>query len=66
MAPVLRVVDGDEEAGTMDGRELLAELAPVIERHLHRLPPGDPWRPTFERLRQAAAWERPTRRPGGA
>ena len=65
MAPFLRVLDGDEEAGTMTGEDLLAELAPTIERHLHRLPDGDPWRSMFERLLRDAA-RRPPARPEGA
>ena len=58
----LRVITGADEGGTMTGRELLAELAPTIERHLHRVPPDDPWRAAFQRLLTSA----PATPPGAA
>lgn len=59
--PTLRVVDSDEDAGMMTGRDLLYELAPIIERALHRIPLDDPWRPTLRRLATAAKGPRPGR-----
>lgn len=47
--PVLTVVEGEKQP-PLSGRDVLAEIAPLIAQRLHRVPVDDPWRRALEGL----------------
>lgn len=53
MKPVLTVVHGDNKP-PLSGRDVLAEIAPIIADRLPAVPADDPWRTPLEALLRSA------------
>lgn len=64
--PTLKVLNGGGDDRPLTGQDVLVKIAPVITDCLPHLLPGDPWRPSLERLLRAAPAEQRLRPVGRA